>query len=84
MNVTTETRREAYINRPTQPRQAAILDALGADELTARQIAHRLGFFDLNAVKPRLTELKAAGILKADRKAIDTVTGRNVAVWRKA
>ena len=82
MSVTQETRREAYRNRPT--RNAVILDALGREELTAREIAYRLGFTDLNAVKPRLTEMKEAGILIADKKTLDTVTGRKVALWRRS
>ena len=49
---------------------------------TARQIAYKLGFSDLNAVKPRLTELRKAGKIKAIGKAYDETTQRNVTVYR--
>ena len=83
MSITTETRHEAYIRKPT-PRQEEILMVLDmGGEMTARQIAYMLGFDDLNAVKPRLTELKAKGVIEATRKAWDIVTGRNVAVYKR-
>ena len=43
-----------------------------------------MGFTDLNAVKPRLTELKAAGLVEVTGKAYDETTKRKVAVWRAA
>ena len=36
---------------------------------------------DLNAVKPRLSEMKEAGTVKVIGKAYDNVTKRNVAVY---
>lgn len=60
MDITKETRSESYITRPVT-RTADILEFMGDREYTARQIAYGLGFTDLNAVKARLTELKAAG-----------------------
>ena len=83
MDVTKETRLESYIQRPVAKRQRQILDTLGDDALIARQIADRLGYNDLNAVKPRLTELKQLGLVVSDHTAYDTVTKRNVAIWRK-
>ena len=73
MEITKETRREAYISRPVT-RAADILKFLDGKECTARQIAYGMGFTDLNAVKPRLTELKA----------YDETTKRRVAVWKAA
>ena len=82
-SITRETRHEAYI-RKLNLRQKAILDVLDiGEEMTAREIADVLGFTDLNAVKPRLTELKAEGVIEATRKAWDIVTGRNVAVYKR-
>lgn len=78
--ITKETRREAYETRPVT-RQEAILLALGDKELTARQIADALGFTDLNAVRPRLTELMDAGKVETCGKRRDSVTGKNVAVF---
>ena len=80
--ITKETRREAYETRPVT-RQEAILLALGDKELTARQIADALGFTDLNAVKPRLTELRDAEKIEAVAKTVDPVTGRKVAVYKR-
>lgn len=65
-------------------RKAMILKALGDTEMTARQIAHKLGFSDLNAVKPRLTELVQEGMLEVTCKRIDMITDRRVSVYRRA
>lgn len=50
---------------------------------TAREIAYRLGFSDLNAVKPRLSEMKARGTVEVIRKDKDSITDRNVSVYRR-
>lgn len=82
MEITKETRRESYIQRPMS-RANQILDFMGDKDMTARQIAYGLGYKDLNAVKPRLTELKAEGKVKVIGKAYDNVSKRNVALWRR-
>ena len=51
---------------------------------TAREIAYRPGFSDLNAVKPRLSEMKARGTVEVIRKEKDSITKRNVSVYRRA
>jgi len=56
---------------------------MGDKEMTARMIATELGFSDMNAVKPRLTELKNKGIIEASGKAYDALTKRSVALFRK-
>lgn len=81
-NITKQTRQEAYVVRPAT-RAVEILKVLGDREMTAREIAYELGFSDLNAVKPRLTELKEIGVIEAVGKKLDHITNRNVAVWRK-
>ena len=81
-SITNLTRKESFMRRPT-PRQKQILIVLGNREMTARQIAVEMGFLDLNSVKPRLTELKEAGLIKTVGMAYDKTTERNVAIWRK-
>ena len=83
MEITKETRLESYITRPNK-RQTIILEVLDEGDMTARQIAYKLGFTDLNAVKPRLTELIKAGKVEVVGKAFDLTTRRNTAVYRKA
>lgn len=48
---------------------------------TSREIAYGLGFSDLNAVKPRLTELKARRRVGVVGSKVDMVTERRVSVW---
>ena len=81
--ITKQTRQEGYENRPVK-RSKQILDVLGGREMTAREIAEELGYTDLNAVKPRLTELKELGRVEVVGKRKDHVTNINVAVWRIA
>ena len=50
---------------------------------TAREIAYRLGFSDLNAVKPRLSEMKARGTVEVTKKEKDSITNRKVSVYRR-
>ena len=59
-----------------------ILDAMDKP-MTAREIAYKLKFYDLNAVKPRLTEMKARGTVEVIGKAYDALTERNVSVYRR-
>ena len=81
MEITKETRFESYIQRPVT-RAQDILRFMGHDAMTARQIAYGMGYTDLNAVKPRLSEMKEAGTVKVIGKAYDNVTKRKVAVYR--
>lgn len=81
MEITKETRLESYITRPVT-RASAIIKFMGEKELTAREIAYGMGYTDLNAVKPRLTELKEQGRVEVVGKQKDITTGKNVAVWK--
>lgn len=83
MDATKETRLESFLLRPAAKRKNDILKALDAKQMTARMIAEELGFSDLNAVKPRLTELKADGKVQIIGKAYDMATKRNVAVYER-
>ena len=81
--ITAETRKEAFHMRPAKTRKNDILNVLGDREMSARQIAWRLGYEDMNAVRPRITEMVEEGILEAADTIRDTVTGRRVATFRK-
>lgn len=80
--ITEQTRFESYLLRPVGTRQKDILEVLGQREMTARQITYALGYQDLNAVKPRLTELQKEGRVEVVRKTKDLATNRSVAVWK--
>lgn len=79
-----ECRRESFFLTPKSERKRLILETLGEREMTAREIAQKLNFSDLNAVKPRITELCNAGMLEACGKAHDYITDRTVSVYRRA
>ena len=80
--LTHETRLESFILTDKPKRRAEILSAL-TKPMTARQIAYKLGYRDLNAVKPRLTELMRDNKVKAVDKVKDDLTGRTVAVYER-
>jgi len=73
-----------FVKADRQKRISMILRALGETEMTAREIAYKLKFSDLNAVKPRLTELVQEGILEVSGKKFDELTKRKVSVYRRA
>lgn len=81
MSITEETRREGHASVDKTARYALILGVLRGRQMTAREIARVLGFTDLNAVKPRLTELKRSGAVAVTGKRKDKVTGVHVAVY---
>lgn len=76
MSITEETRREGHAAVDKAKRQAMILGCLHGRQMTARQIAYELGFSDLNAVKPRLTELRKAGRVKGGGQTERPAHGR--------
>lgn len=82
-DISAECRREAIDNLKPAPRHKEILEALGDREMTAREIAYKLGYTDLNAVKPRLTELCNFGRVEVIGKKKDNLTHRNVSVYRR-
>ena len=85
MRATVETRREAhnFVKPLKTTRQADILKAMGTDELTAREIAIKMGFGeDLNKVRPRITELVECGKIKVAGIRCCPVTQRRVAVFK--
>jgi predicted transcriptional regulator len=51
-------------------------------ECTDREIKDKLGFKEMNAVRPRITELKKAGYIEECDKKKDELTGKTVRVLR--
>lgn len=83
MSITKETRREAYyeILEEAPKRRKLIYQALvDGGPQTAQELGDRLGFSDLNAVKPRLTELRACGLVRTIGKRKNPKTGKSNAV----
>lgn len=81
-DITRETRSESIRKVDRAKRGQMILEAMGTEEMTAREIAYKLGFSDLNAVKPRLTEMAEAGYVEAIGKRRDALTRRTVTIWK--
>ena len=63
------------------PRQALIISALRTGPMTAAEVADKLGFGDLNAVRPRLNELEKMDIVRVIDKRINPHSGINNAVY---
>lgn len=86
MSITQETRRESNVKTDRETRYQKILAVLEPGvERTAREIKDILGFDDMDAVRPRLTELCQKGILETvpDQKKYEPSTNRWVAVYRR-
>lgn len=81
--ITNEPRREGNEKVDRQKRYVQILSALQDQEMTAREIAQNLHFSDLNAVKPRLTELRYNGKIEAVGGRKDPITGVSVTIYRR-
>ena len=64
-------------------RQKSILEALEEKPMTARELAHKLGFTDLNAVKPRITELLQKDKIRVCGVQKDPVTQVTVRVYER-
>lgn len=86
MSITQETRRESNRKTDRETRCQKILAILKPGvEMTAREVKDALGFDDMDAVRPRLTELCQKGILETvpDKKKYEPSTNRWVAVYRR-
>ena len=84
MSITAETRREAYEeSRVTSPKRWKLIYncLLQNGGMTAAEIADKLGYKDMNSVRPRLTELKEAGLVEVTGRRPSPRTGRSTAVW---
>lgn len=82
--ITKETRLDSFLRTDRNKRQQEILAAWPPGPATAREIGRKLGYTDLNAVKPRITELVKKGRLVEAGKKYDQATDRNVTCWRLA
>lgn len=82
MSITKQTRLESFFKTDKQKRKEQILAAWGLGAMSAREIARRLGYSDLNMVRPRINELVKAGKLVEAGKKYDVFTDRNVTCWR--
>lgn len=78
-----ETRFESFLQIEPNKRCRMILDVLGDKEMTARQIAIALGFWERNATAPRLSEMVDRGQVEVAGKAYDTLTKRYVSTYRR-
>ena len=92
MSITEETRREAYYESADNAKLRKVmiyqlLRATGVHGMTAEEItenlvsAGKLKYFDMNMVRPRLTELKADGLVKTVGKRESPLSGKQTAVW---
>ena len=62
-----------------EKREIKILSALRcAKDLTDREIMLALGFSDMNAVRPRITDLIEDGVVEKTGDKLDPVTGKRV------
>jgi hypothetical protein len=55
-----------------------ILEALGSQSLTDREIMRKLDLCDPNAIRPRVTEMIASGVLVEDDFTIDAESKKTV------
>lgn len=86
--ITKATRIMSYKQTEAQPLRQLVLDTLGSNELTAREIAvemHKMGMLPYPAravIQPRITELVAAGKIETVGMKLDTETDRKVAIYK--
>lgn len=91
MSISAECRREAHeaIRTEAAIRRKQILAILGKESLTAREIIQRMeqaapgAKYDMNYVRPRLTEAVKLGEVEVVEKRRCPVTGRLVGVYRQ-
>lgn len=84
-----ENRRTRGEKRRKPERRSLILDTLGERQLTVSELmeellrAGKIPDFSRNYVAPRLTELKAAGIVRMTGRRRATRSGATEAVWER-
>ncbi len=84
MSITYETRREAYERVEPKSIRMKITQLLTeSGPMTSSEIMERMGCSNPNTVRPRLTELKADGVIQAIGKRKNRC-GTNEAVWEIA
>ena len=86
--ITKETRIMSYKQTEKQPMRQQVLDTLGSEVMTAREIAvemHKRGLLPYPAraiIQPRITELVEAGVLETVGSKLDAETARKVALYK--
>ncbi len=76
--------RRSFAGLNVSPRQCAVLEALSGigRAATDREVVAAMGKQDMNAARPRLTELVQEGVLVEVGDVIDAATGKSVRrVW---
>ena len=81
MSITRETRRASYKQLKPEKRWGKILIALKGNQMTAREIATKLGYTDMNYVRPRISELQKYNVIRACGATVDPITHKTVAVF---
>lgn len=87
--ITLETRHEAYEQVDKQKRYNEILEVLGDNEMTAKEISNEMYMRGLiptnerNFTSPRLTELSIKGIVEPIGKKKCMWTNKMVSVYRR-
>lgn len=81
MGIAQDAQREGHAAVNKIARYAMILGVLRGNPMTARQVAKVLGFNDLNAVKPRLSEMAKDGRVRRIGTLRDDVTKVHVSVY---
>lgn len=71
---------ERDAGRLSRRARAVLADVQRNGPGTDRQIRDRMGFDDMNHVRPRITELVQAGELRETGRVVDPVTGKRVRV----
>ena len=85
-NITYQTRQLSFedIKPKRLTKYIKILETLGNNQLTAREIKDRMGAREMNEVRPRITELcKEYHEMIACGKKIEKETNRTVAIFRR-
>ena len=87
--ITKQTRRQSFDKLDELTKHKHVLKVIGNQEMTAREVETEMckrkysKYFDMNHVRPRLTELVKCYELVVCRMKRDYFTNRDVAVYRK-
>lgn len=83
MNITAETRADglAHARAHLTPRMLLIIGTLRDGPKTAAEVADKLGFRDMNAVRPRLHELEKMAVVRVIGKRSNPRSGISNAVY---
>lgn len=76
--------KQVFIREANEGRRNMILFKLKGRQMTARELAFELGFFERNATAPRLTELEQRGLVKVVGTRKDPITKVKVRVYGRA